>query len=122
MQLRNQHSKIAFHVLWTQICASAIECLYYQPYFRRTLELVLKRNLTERRTEMLQKKFITIFCHNLFIFTAPIYLVILPNKDPRPRISVVDRVYEIDYFRAALVCSALASRFVAVLFGRITCL
>jgi hypothetical protein len=48
------------------------------------------------------------------------YLFILLNKDPYPRVSLIDCVQEIDYVRAALIFSTFASRLVAVLFSRIT--
>jgi MFS family permease len=50
---------------------------------------------------------------------AAICLFALPNKDPHPRVSPIDRAWEIDYVEAALLFSAFASGFIAVSFGGI---
>ena len=50
---------------------------------------------------------------------AAICLFILPNRDPRPGVSFIDRAREIDYVGAALIFGTFASGFVAVSFGGI---
>jgi MFS family permease len=51
---------------------------------------------------------------------AAICLFALPNKDPRPGVSLIGRAREIDYVGAALIFGAFASGFVAVSFGGTT--
>jgi MFS family permease len=51
---------------------------------------------------------------------APVYLCILPDKDPRPGVSLTDRAREIDYVGAVLTFGAFVSGTMAVSFGGIT--
>jgi hypothetical protein len=44
----------------------------------------------------------------------------LPNKDPRPGFSVIDRAREIDYVGAVLTLGAFVSGIMAISFGGIT--
>ncbi|CZR56246.1 uncharacterized protein PAC_06134 [Phialocephala subalpina] len=48
---------------------------------------------------------------------APVYLFILPNKDPRPGISLIDRARKMDYVGRVLTMGAFASSVMAVSFG-----
>jgi MFS family permease len=62
------------------------------------------------------------FYINLYISAAyaPVYLFILPNKDPRPGISLIDRAREIDYVGSILIIRAFVSGVMAVSFGGVT--
>jgi MFS family permease len=51
---------------------------------------------------------------------APVYLFMLPNKDPRPGVSFMDRAREMDYVGAVLTIGAFVSGVMAVSFGGIT--
>jgi MFS family permease len=51
---------------------------------------------------------------------APVYLFILPNKDPCPGIPLMDRVREMDYVGSVLTMGAFASGIMAVSFGGVT--
>ena len=51
---------------------------------------------------------------------APVYLFILPNKDPRPGISPVDRAREMDDVGSVLTMGAFVSGVMAVFFGGVT--
>ncbi|KAH8653989.1 major facilitator superfamily domain-containing protein [Tricladium varicosporioides] len=51
---------------------------------------------------------------------APVYLFMLPNKDPRPGVSFKDRAREIDYVGAVLTLGAFISGIMAISFGGIT--
>jgi MFS family permease len=51
---------------------------------------------------------------------AAICLFVLPNKDPCPGVSFIDRAREIDYVGAVLIFGAFASGVVAISFGGIT--
>ncbi|KAH9208866.1 major facilitator superfamily domain-containing protein [Leptodontidium sp. 2 PMI_412] len=51
---------------------------------------------------------------------APVYLCMLPNKDPRPGVSLTDRAREIDYVGAVLTLGAFVSGTMAISFGGIT--
>jgi len=51
---------------------------------------------------------------------APVYLFILLNKDPRPGISLIDRVRKIDYVGSILIIRAFVSGVITVSFSGIT--
>ena len=51
---------------------------------------------------------------------APVYFFMLPNKDPRPGVSFMDRAREMDYVGALLTLGAFVSGVMAVSFGGIT--
>jgi MFS family permease len=51
---------------------------------------------------------------------APVYIFMLPNKDPRPGVSLVDRAREMDYLGGLLTIGAFVSGVMAVSFGGIT--
>ncbi|KAE9373047.1 MFS general substrate transporter [Stipitochalara longipes BDJ] len=51
---------------------------------------------------------------------APVYIFMLPNKDPRPGVSLKDRAREMDYLGALLTVGAFVSGVMAVSFGGIT--
>jgi hypothetical protein len=51
---------------------------------------------------------------------SPIYLFILPNKDPRPGIPLIDRAREMDYVGSVLTMGAFASGVMAVFFSGVT--
>jgi hypothetical protein len=51
---------------------------------------------------------------------APVYLFILPNKDPRPGISLMDRAREMDYVGSVLTIGAFVSDVIPVSFGGVT--
>lgn len=51
---------------------------------------------------------------------APVYLFMLPNKDPRPGISLMDRAREMDYVGSILTMGAFVSGVMAVSFGGVT--
>ena len=51
---------------------------------------------------------------------APVYLFMLPNKDPRPGVSQRDRAREMDYIGAILTMGAFISGVMAVSFGGVT--
>ena len=51
---------------------------------------------------------------------APVYLCMLPNKDPRLGASLTDRAHEIDHVRAVLTLGAFVSGTMAISFGGIT--
>ncbi|KAN0098976.1 MFS general substrate transporter [Hyaloscypha variabilis] len=51
---------------------------------------------------------------------APVYIFMLPNKDPRPGVSLRDRAREMDYLGALLTVGAFVSGVMAVSFGGIT--
>lgn len=51
---------------------------------------------------------------------APIYLFILPNKDPRPGVSLKDRAREIDYVGGILTTGTFVSGVMALSFGGVT--
>ena len=51
---------------------------------------------------------------------APVYLFMLPNKDPRPGVSFMDRAREMDYVGAILTIGAFVSGVMAVSFGGVT--
>jgi len=44
----------------------------------------------------------------------------LPNKDPRPGISLIDRAREIDYLKSVLTIGAFVSGIMALSFGGVT--
>src|ERR1700712_1413459 len=48
---------------------------------------------------------------------APVYFFMLPNKDPRPGVSFMDRAREMDYVGAVLTVGAFVSGVMAVSFG-----
>lgn len=48
---------------------------------------------------------------------APVYLFMLPNKDPRPGVSLADRAREMDYLGGILMIGASVSGVMAVSFG-----
>jgi MFS family permease len=62
------------------------------------------------------------FYINLFIggVFAPVYLFMLPNKDPRPGVSMLDRAREVDYLGGILTIGAFISGVMAVSFGGVT--
>lgn len=64
-----------------------------------------------------QAFYINLYISALYIL---IYLYILPNKDPRPRVSLIDYTREIDYARAILTLSTFISRTITILFSGIT--
>jgi MFS family permease len=51
---------------------------------------------------------------------APVYIFMLPNKDPRPGVSLTDRAREMDYLGGLLTIGAFVSGVMAVSFGGIT--
>lgn len=51
---------------------------------------------------------------------APVYLFMLPNKDPRPGVSLLDRAREVDYVGMILTIGAFVSGVMAVSFGGVT--
>jgi MFS family permease len=51
---------------------------------------------------------------------APVYIFMLPNKDPRPGVSLKDRAREMDYLGGLLTIGAFVSGVMAVSFGGIT--
>ncbi|KFZ18222.1 hypothetical protein V501_01335 [Pseudogymnoascus sp. VKM F-4519 (FW-2642)] len=51
---------------------------------------------------------------------APVYLFMLPNKDPRPGVSLLDRSREMDYLGGILTIGAFTSGSMAISFGGIT--
>ena len=51
---------------------------------------------------------------------APVYICMLPNKDPRLGASLTDRAHEIDHVRAVLTLGAFVSGTMAISFGGIT--
>jgi MFS family permease len=51
---------------------------------------------------------------------APVYIFMLPIKDPRPGVSFMDRAREMDYVGATLTIGAFVSGVMAVSFGGIT--
>jgi MFS family permease len=51
---------------------------------------------------------------------APVYIFMLPNKDPRPGVSLKDRAREMDYVGAVLTIGAFVSGVMAVSFGGLT--
>jgi MFS family permease len=51
---------------------------------------------------------------------APVYIFLLPNKDPRPGVSLLDRAREMDYVGAVLTMGAFVSGVMAVSFGGLT--
>ena len=51
---------------------------------------------------------------------APVYLFMLPNKDPRPGVSFMDRAREMDYVGTVLTLGAFVSGVMAVSFGGVT--
>ncbi|KAH8784698.1 major facilitator superfamily domain-containing protein [Hyaloscypha finlandica] len=51
---------------------------------------------------------------------APVYLFMLPNKDPRPGVPLTDRAREMDYLGGLLTLGAFISGVMAVSFGGIT--
>ncbi|PMD49751.1 MFS general substrate transporter [Hyaloscypha bicolor E] len=51
---------------------------------------------------------------------APVYIFMLPNKDPRPGVSLADRAREMDYLGGLLTIGAFISGVMAVSFGGIT--
>ncbi|KAL3417604.1 MFS drug efflux [Phlyctema vagabunda] len=51
---------------------------------------------------------------------APVYLFMLPNKDPRPGVTFKDRAREMDYVGGVLTAGAFISGVMAVSFGGIT--
>ena len=48
---------------------------------------------------------------------APVYIFMLPNKDPRPGVSLLDRAREVDYLGMILTMGAFVSGVMAVSFG-----
>jgi MFS family permease len=48
---------------------------------------------------------------------APVYLFMLPNRDPRPGVSLLDRAREMDYVGAVLMVGAFVAGVMAVSFG-----
>lgn len=51
---------------------------------------------------------------------APVYIFLLPSKDPRPGVSVKDRCREFDYVGVTLMIGACASFIMGVSFGGVT--
>jgi MFS family permease len=51
---------------------------------------------------------------------VPVYLFMLPNKDPRPGVSFMNRAREMDYVGAVLTLGAFVSGVMAVSFGGVT--
>jgi MFS family permease len=51
---------------------------------------------------------------------APVYIFMLPNKDPRPGVPLADRAREMDYLGGLLTLGAFISGVMAVSFGGIT--
>jgi MFS family permease len=51
---------------------------------------------------------------------APVYIFMLPNKDPRPGVSFMDRAREMDYVGGVLTIGAFVSGVMAMSFGGIT--
>ena len=51
---------------------------------------------------------------------APIYVFMLPNKDPRPGVSFLDRAREVDYVGMVLTIGAFVSGVMAMSFGGVT--
>ncbi|KAH6670424.1 major facilitator superfamily domain-containing protein [Halenospora varia] len=51
---------------------------------------------------------------------APVYLFMLPNKDPRPGVSLMDRAREMDYLGSVLTMGAFVSGVMALSFGGVT--
>jgi MFS family permease len=51
---------------------------------------------------------------------APVYIFMLPNKDPRPGVSLLDRAREMDYLGGILIIGAFISGVMAVTFGGVT--
>lgn len=51
---------------------------------------------------------------------APVYLFMLPNKDPRPGVSFMDRAREMDYVGTVLTLGAFVSGVLAMSFGGVT--
>jgi MFS family permease len=51
---------------------------------------------------------------------APVYVFLLPNKDPRPGVSLLDRAREVDYVGMILTIGAFVSGVMAVSFGGVT--
>jgi len=51
---------------------------------------------------------------------APVYIFMLPNKDPRPGVSLKDRAREMDYVGGVLTIGAFVSGVMAMSFGGVT--
>lgn len=51
---------------------------------------------------------------------APVYIFMLPNKDPRPGVKFLDRAREVDYLGVILTVGAFVSGVMAISFGGIT--
>ncbi|KUJ11345.1 MFS general substrate transporter [Mollisia scopiformis] len=51
---------------------------------------------------------------------APVYIFMLPNKDPRPGVSFMDRAREMDYLGGLLIIGAFVSGVMAMSFGGVT--
>ncbi|KFY91746.1 hypothetical protein V500_04482 [Pseudogymnoascus sp. VKM F-4518 (FW-2643)] len=51
---------------------------------------------------------------------APVYLFMLPNKDPRPGVSLLDRARKMDYLGGILTIGAFTSGAMAISFGGVT--
>jgi len=51
---------------------------------------------------------------------APVYIFMLPNKDPRPGVSLMDRAREMDYVGGVLTIGAFVSGVMAMSFGGVT--
>lgn len=51
---------------------------------------------------------------------APVYIFLLPNKDPRPGVSFMDRAREVDYLGGLLTIGAFVSGVMAISFGGVT--
>ncbi|KAF4626330.1 hypothetical protein G7Y89_g11829 [Cudoniella acicularis] len=51
---------------------------------------------------------------------APVYIFMLPNKDPRPGVSLLDRAREMDYVGSVLTMGAFVSGVMALSFGGVT--
>ncbi|TAQ86103.1 hypothetical protein B7494_g5573 [Chlorociboria aeruginascens] len=62
------------------------------------------------------------FYINLFLgaVCAPVYIFLLPVKDPRPGVSFIERAREMDYVGALFIIGAFVSGVMAVSFGGIT--
>ncbi|KAF2251176.1 putative efflux pump antibiotic resistance protein [Trematosphaeria pertusa] len=62
------------------------------------------------------------FYINLFIGAAcaPVYLLLIPNKDPRPGATIKQRAVEMDYPGTVLQCGALTAFILAVNLGGVT--
>lgn len=64
--------------------------------------------------------------HNIYInlcfgaVCAPVYLLLLPNKDARPGVSFMDRAKEMDYVGALLTIGAFTSGVMAINWGGLT--